>query len=407
MRKLFYLTIILTLLCSNGCSDTSNKSAELENIKPVAVEKLNSETFPILLEYIGTLQSKQIKKYSFKSSGKIAKIPVANGQLVNKGDMLAELDSTELKLAAKASESQMNAAKALYDKAVKGASDEEIDQAKLNVKKAKDAYDFSLSTYEKVQKLYDSGSISKQKLDESKLQLDNSETNLKLTEEILSQATNGSRAEDKQAAYAQYQQAKASYEAQEKLVEDTQLKADVNGYVVNVLYEIGEMAPAGHPVVVIRTDGQIINVGLSQQDIKKIDIGTEVNITIDDTKIKGLVSLINNVIDNKSRTYNVEIAIDDSYKSLNLPLGSIANVSFIMGSKNGVWVPISYISNDGQDYVYVVEDNRVVRKNIIIKNIYQDKVLVDGLKSGDLLITKGIKNVKEGYKVVVQQQIGG
>lgn len=401
MRRIFCFIIMLSMVFSVGCSSIDNNSLE-ENIRPVVVESLEPTTFPILINYIGTLQSKDLKKYSFKSSAKIKTIYVSEGQYVKKGDLLIELDADDLNKAVSASKHQMDAAKALYDKSIKGATSEQRNQAELTVKQAQDGYDFALESYGKMQKLYEAGSISKQQLDEVKLQLDNAESSLKLAREALNQVNSGATEEDKRAALSQYEQAKTAYEAQLSLLDDASLVSDSDGYIVSILYKEGELVPQGYPAIVVRTDEQIVSVGLSQEDISKIDLKTKANIIINDVNFKAHVSNINRAVDMETLTYNVELSIDEQLSEKDFLLGAIAKVELQIGEESGIWIPIVNIMSDGEDYVYVVMDEHVVRKNISILSVYEDKVLVEGLSPNEKLIVKGMKNVKEGYKVIIE-----
>lgn len=403
MKKYLCFTMILTLIFSIGCSSVTKENNMEENIRPVVVETVEAKTFPILLNYIGTLQSKDLKKYSFKSSAKVKNIHVEEGQYVKKGDLLVELDTSDLAKAVDAARYQMDAAKAVYDKAAKGASSEQKKQAELTVKQAQDGYNFALDSYNKILELYNAGSVSKQQLDEVKLQLDNAESSLKLANEGLSQVLSGASEEEKKAAYSQYEQAKTAHEGQLSLLEDASLMSDSDGYIIDILYSEGELVPQGYPVVVLRTDEQAISVGLSQQDIKKIDINTKANITIDDVIVRANVSNINRAVDMETLTYNVELTIDDKISDKEFLLGSVVKVDFQIGSEMGIWIPIVNVMNDIQDYVYIVEQDHVVRREINIKSIYEDKVLTEDLAPGEKLIVKGMKNVKEGYKVTLQE----
>lgn len=402
MRKALCIVIILVLVFASGCSNISNNNGLEENIRPVVVNDLEKATYPILLNYVGTLQSKDLKKYSFKSSAKIKTINVSEGQYVKKGDLLIELDTEDINKAVSAAKHQMDAAKALYDKSLKGATSEQRNQAELTVKQAQDGYNFALESYEKMQKLYEAGSISKQQLDEVKLQLDNAESSLKLAKETLNQVKSGATEEDKKAALSQYEQAKTAYEAQLSLLEDASLVSDSDGYIVSILYKEGELVPQGYPAVVIRTDEQVVSVGLSQEDISRVNLGTKANVTINELKMKAHVSNVNRAVDMETLTYNVELTIDESLSEEHFLLGAIAKVELQIGEKSGIWVPIVNIMNDGEDYVYLAKDGHVVRKNINILSVYEDKVLVEGLSPNEKLIVKGMKNVKEGYRVIIE-----
>lgn len=404
MKKTFYLLIISIFIFSTGCSSDQVGPISAENIRSVEIETVKATTLPISLHYIGILQSKDLKKYSFKSSAKIQSIHVSKGQFVKKGEILLTLDASDLDNSAKVAKHQMESAKALYDKSLKGATKEQVNQAQIGVQQAQDNYNFVLESYEKSKTLYDEGIVSKQQLDEVKLQLDNAKNALALAQEVENEVHQGASEEDKKAALSQYEQAKVAYEAQLNLIEDATLVSDCNGYIVDILYKKGELAPAGYPVIVIGTDEPIVSVGLSQEDVKKVELNTKANIITEDTTFAAYVTNINRTIDMGTLTYPVELSFDHPLAEDKFLLGSIVNVEFFIGEKNGIWIPIVNILNDVEDYVYVVENDHVVRRTIDILNVYEDKVLVEGLSPAEKLIVKGMKNVKEGYKVTVSSQ---
>ncbi|MDP3387141.1 MAG: efflux RND transporter periplasmic adaptor subunit, partial [Eubacteriales bacterium] len=78
-----------------------------------------------------------------------------------------------------------------------------------------------------------------------------------------------------------------------------------------------------------------------------------------------------------------------------------AYIDFLVGESTGIWLDIANVSNDGEDFAFVVENERVVRKNIKILAIYENKVLVEGLDINDEIIIRGLDNVRVGYKVTV------
>jgi hypothetical protein len=59
------------------------------------------------------------------------------------------------------------------------------------------------------------------------------------------------------------------------------------------------------------------------------------------------------------------------------------------------------VLNDGEDFVYVVENERVLRKNIKIISIFENKILTEGLSVNDEIIIKGLDSIRVGYKVTV------
>lgn len=341
---------------------------EAENIvkaRPVKAMEIKEETYPITLDYIGTIDTKEIKNISFKVPGKIKKIDVNEGDFVSKGMAIASLDVTDLSFNLDSAKAQKNMAEA-------------------NLNKAKEDSKFTLDNYNKISKLHKDGAVSQQQFDEAELKLKVSRASLEATT-------------------AQYEQAKANYESIKNTISDATIVADEAGYVVDVISKEGENISSGMPVILLRPEKQIIHVGLSQEDVKKVSIGQSAKVVLDDFKGEGKISNIDYIPDQQSRTYDTEIEMTKEFSSEEFLIGSIAKVSINVNDKKGIWIPVRTLMSDGEDYVYIVEEDRIVRRNILLHQIYENKVLIDGLVDGEMLVTEGMKYVKDGYLVYIEE----
>ncbi|OOM13934.1 efflux RND transporter periplasmic adaptor subunit [Clostridium saccharobutylicum] len=403
MNKKILVTCLafLNLFILSGCSGESDSKADVKTY-PVKTIELQDKSYPVSLEYEGLTGGSEVKKLSFKSAAKVAKIYVSKGQHVKKGDNLVDLDKSDLNFAMDAAKAQMDSASAQYNKAVNGAQTEDINKAQIAVKNAQDNYNYCKDLYDKNVTLYQGQAISKQQLDDTKIKLDDSESALNSANETLTQLQNGTREEDKQAALAALNTTKANYDSKVNLVEDASLKAPEDGYVVDVLCKENEMQAAGYPVILFRNENQVVTVGLSDDDVKKVQIGEKAKIKIDDDTVDGEIMNIVQSADTQSGTYSAEIKITNPIDNSKFYIGQSVKVYINDGEKNGIWIPISSILNDGQDYVYAVEDSRAVRKNITIGQTNEDQVCVEGLEVGDNLVSEGMKNIKAGYQVSVE-----
>ncbi|KLU67611.1 multidrug export protein EmrA [Desulfosporosinus acididurans] len=398
-RVLLIFSLFLSFLLVSGCGANSDSNKSDTKTYPVKTIQVKEENYPVSLEYQGITGESEVRKLSFKSSAKIAKIYVTKGQHVTKGEPLVDLDKTDLNYAMQAAQSQMNAAAAQYNKAVNGAQQEDINKAEIAVKNAQDNYNYYKDLYDKNVTLYNSSAISKQALDGSKLQLDSSEAALNSAQQTLQQLRDGSRDEDKEALLAQLNAATADYNSKMDLVQDASMVSDLDGYVVDVLCKEGELQPAGNPVILMRSDDQVITVGLSDKDVKKIKVGTKATITIDNQSVDGEISNIVQMADQQSGTFSTEIKLLNPIDNDQFYIGESVKVYIETGDQRSILIPISCILNDGEDYVYVIENGRAVRKNITLGDAHEDKVSVEGLKAGDKLVIEGMKNIKAGYQV--------
>ncbi len=189
----------------------------------------------------------------------------------------------------------------------------------------------------------------------------------------------------------------------ETLGEDQELLSEMDGYVVNVEQSEGAMVAPGYPVILLRSVDQIVKFGMIQSDVKRIESENDIDIevTIDEKTYQGKLVGINQMPDVKSRTYDVTIEILDSDQFL---LGELCEVTINLNEVKGIWLPIAYIQNDGEDYVYTVNsENRIVRKNLLLGELNDAYVRVDGLEVGDRVVVVGNGFVREGQKVTLRE----
>ena len=83
-RWISVVLIGILAISATGCSTA--QGAEESPARSVSVTDVKSVERADVKTYIGTIDAKDIVKYSFKTPGKIAAIPVEVGQPVRKGD---------------------------------------------------------------------------------------------------------------------------------------------------------------------------------------------------------------------------------------------------------------------------------------------------------------------------------
>ncbi len=356
LTKIIFIIIALSLMTS--CQDTQEEVIIKE--KPVKTMILKAEQRDNVIQYKGTVVPEDILKKSFVSGGTIQTISVEKGDKVEIGQSLASLNAEKADIAVSSSSSQASAAYQDYQKAL-------------------DQVNYLRKQYADTETLFNAGAVSKQQVDDLKLKLD-------LAEKSLAQAQSVYYSAAEQTRY------------NKTLQSDSDIFSDINGYVVEVMYKEGELAPPGYPVVVIRTEELKVKIALSSDDKNRIGVGDPAFLIIDGIKIKSRVTSINSVPDQDTNTYEAELSVLEPDK---FNIGDLIETGIITGSAKGIWVNINYILSDGFDYVYVVKDGRAFKKNVEIQSIVGDKALVNGLDDGDELIVAGYASVSDGYKIKI------
>ena len=195
---------------------------------------------------------------------------------------------------------------------------------------------------------------------------------------------------------ATYDSAKNNYDSAVETLEDCVLRAKSDGYVIQVSVTEGGMANPIMPAVVLGSNRCVVNFGVSQRDIRDIYQGLGAKITVNGAPFDGYISKIGLMPDESIRTYATDVVI---LTEDNFYLGELATVKINIGARQGIWLPLSVILNDGEDYVYLVEDGRAKRQNVVIEEVNNDMVMVSGLGEGNIVISEGMKLVKTGSAV--------
>ena len=199
-----------------------------------------------------------------------------------------------------------------------------------------------------------------------------------------------------------YESAKANYEVAKRSVDECTYRAQMSGKVVKMVGTEGGLATPLAPVLVVGSNAMVVQFGVSQSDMRDVKPGQKAIISISGTEYNGTVKDVTPIPDQTTRTYTTNVLINNAPVTLNL--GEIAFVKISLGEKTGVWLPLSVIMNDGQDYIYAVENNRATRKNIVIADINNDMVRVTGLDDGAHIISEGMKTVKSGNLVHIMSE---
>jgi RND family efflux transporter MFP subunit len=183
------------------------------------------------------------------------------------------------------------------------------------------------------------------------------------------------------------------------------VKSDFNGVVTAVSVVEGATVAAGAQTVTLANlDDVEVSVQISKSDLPKIAIGQQVDITINNKPYTGEISKISGTA---TKNNNGVAVVDTTIKVTNpdsdIILGVEANNKIhAQKAENTLVLPYEYVQTDSEgDYVYVVENGIVVRKNVTIGIASSTEAqIVDGLNAGDKIVTGNYEILSDGMAVV-------
>jgi multidrug efflux pump subunit AcrA (membrane-fusion protein) len=386
----------LAALPSAGCGPKAKVAAD----QPVAVvlRTPNRVQQPVSVAASGAVEANVTAQGAFQIAGRVARVLVEEGQAVTKGQVLAELDSTDYRNGYDAAQAQADAAQAVDRKAQQGPRSQELEQARID-------YERWLDEYNRMKFLYEHKSLAAN--DFKKI-----EAGYQAAQQRYEMAKQGTRVEDKQAANGQFRAASAQMHEAEKRLGDTKLRAPISGFIGMRRIDVGDTVGAGTPVIsVLDLNPVKVRVAIPEDEIGKVHEGARATVTIpslDGKEFEGKVETVGVAADPASRTYAVKIAVPNPARLLRAGMVSQAKV---LGTTtvNAITVPGNAIMHDPKGvahvYVYSPEQQRVYARRVEVGGLIGNEVEIrSGLAGDEQVVVAGQQNVREGSPAKV---IGG
>jgi HlyD family secretion protein len=412
------LIVVLLVLSKTGVIGKKDKGTEVE------IATVNEITVVETVSATGKIQPEIEVKISSEVSGEIIALPVKEGQVVKKGDLLVKINPDLYTSGYKRTISNLSGTKA------------GLSQADASFKEAKSNYDRSKT-------LFDKGIISKSDWDKAVASFE------------VAKAT-------KESAYYNVQSASATVNEAKDNLGRTTIYAPADGTISMLNVELGERVLGTQQMTgteilrVANLNNMEVEVDVNENDIVKINVGDSAKVEVDaylKKEFKGIVTSISNsastaLTADQVTNFKVKIRIlKESYMDLleGKPAsyspfrpGMTATVDIITTRKeNVIGVPISSIvvkSDTTATTKIVVEDpeakeNKIAQKSDkkfecvfvkvgdkakirIVKTGIQDDTNIEvttGLKKGDIIIigpyTTVTKELNSGDKIVVSSGI--
>ena len=238
---------------------------------------------PVYLQ--GQVEAKQIN-VAPKVPGRVKAIYKQEGDQVHKGDLLLELESTELDAKLSQAEAARLAAQAQSDKAQRGARSEQIQGAYNVWQQAQAAAQLAEKTYQRVSNLYNEKVLPAQKKDEAYTQMVALQKQAEAAKSQYEMAKNGARVEDKTAAQALVAQAQGVITEVNAYKDGANVFAPADAEIQTIIPNEGEIVNAGYPVMnLIDTQDEWVVFNIREDKMADFKIGT---------KFKGIVPALGN-----------------------------------------------------------------------------------------------------------------
>lgn len=242
----------------------------------------------------GKVEKEQIAVVS-KIPGKILKIFVKEGDIVQKGDTLALLDIPEVEAKKNQAQGAVLSAKAQYKMAVKGATENQIKQLEAKKMGLKEQYEFAQKSIKRLTNMLKDSLISQQTYDETFAKYQGAQAQYNAVIAELDDAKKGARIEQQTMALGQQDRALGALQEVETADQERYIIAPQNMSIETITLAVGELALPGYTLF----NGYLVNstyfrFTIEESQLAKFKTGQEVSLHVPYKKedIKGTISTI-------------------------------------------------------------------------------------------------------------------
>lgn len=312
---------------------------------PVTVKAMALEPFEHYIEITGKLEAEEDAFISPEMSGQIDKIHVKEGQYISHGQLMISLNTSI---------------------------------TESSIQEVKTGLELAIKIYEKQKELWD------QKI--------------------------GSELQYLEAKNAK-EQAEARLATLEAQLDMARIRAPFSGVVETIMLKEGEMAMPGMQVIQMVSLNKLKLYGnISERYMTSIKKGDIVIVNFPDVKglnMKVPIHRVGNVIDNASRTFRIEMKINNGQKTLKPNMYSTIQVNDFKTASAFVVPSVSIKQDIKGNYLYVAtreEGELKARKRYVETGLsYKDQTMIrEGLSEGEEVIVKGFSQVSDGVNIAIK-----
>lgn len=369
MKKITMMVLtILLLLTFVGCEKEASVEAVEERVVSVEVSQPALGSLVNETTIVGKLQAKSsaIAYAQLSIPEEILAVNYQVGDFVDKDDVIVILDS-------ESTDDQVENARLSYE------------AARRNYNAVLESVEAGIANLERTQALYDQGVASKQQLEAAELQA--SDGQLKTLA-------------------AQLSQAKFAYENAQKTIDNTTIVAPISGVISSLNFEKDNVATSQNTLMITELSALEIDLMITEDVLTSLTDETKVMVHVDsfDQLVDSEIISVNPVADQRTGLYNMTVALNND--EMKFMPGMFASVYIQFTNEETFLIPIDSVLTDDQGaYVYVIENEQVVKRTIEIGDDDGEIIEVkSGLDETSQLVVRGQNYIDEETQIRV---IGG
>ena len=409
---LLFALFVVGILWFGGGIGPPAAATEIElQVRPIPVATISAQqadSYEIKRSYLGQIESQRQSLLSFEIPGKLLVVHVDEGEMVEKGQLLAELDTQILVSQKNSLTAQVAAAKSKLDELVKGARIEVLAAAKADVENWQAQRNLAESRVRRFQKLVESSAIARQEYDDARFGKQAAEARLATAQARLEELNNGTRQEQIASQQAIWQRLKADQETVEIQIQKSNLLAPYKGTISRRNLDEGAVLLTGQVVLEMFDHKNMeARVGLPAQIVQQARIDTAIEFKYRDQTFSAAFKTVRPAKNPTTRTVDVIYSLED--QTTPSIIGDVIELRRNQEIKEtGFWLPADSLVENyrGLWGCFIAKDSglgeEVKAELLELELLHQqgNRVYVAGaIKPGDQVIVSGVHRIVDGQVV--------
>ena len=348
-----------------------------------------------------------------KMSGRLVKLFVDQGDRVEAGQVVAQMDDRDIQAQVRQQKANVELAGARLAEARAGSRSEEIAQAQAQVAAAQSQVNLTQERTVRYQNLFRQGAIAKDQLDEVLANAQSAQANLQQTQKRVEELRNGTRIEQVDQAEAQLAQAEAALQSVQVQAEDMSIRSPLSGIVSQKYANVGAFvtpttsasatsSATSTSIVAVASNLEVL-AKIAETDIAQIKMGQAVEIQADAFPgqiFKGRVRLVapSAVVEQNVTSYQVRVTLGTGQQTLKA--GMNVDLNFVGDRlKDALVIPtVAIVTQQGKTGVMVADDKQQPQFRPVTIGVSQDEdtQVLKGLELGEQVFVYQPKSPRQG-----------
>ena len=378
------------------------------------------ETFPVQSEngyttrrvFVGRIEAARKSDLAFEVAGLVQELHSEEGDRVEKGQVLARLDSQRLRSRRDELAAELDSQRAILDELREGPRSEKIEQARARVKAWESRLELADSTRQRSREAFELNALAGLEWDQARLHRETVSRELEVASQQLRELENGTRPEKVRAQEGSVRRLISQIQTLDIDIQKSTLRAPYSGVLSARLADEGEVFAVGHSVFQLLEDRHLeARIGVASDEVGGLSPGDEKELEVAGKTVLSRVKAILPLREDRSRTVNVLFSIEDPDGLRDGDLVRLALEQFV--PQKGFWVPLTALTESVRGLWAALalvpvsqslEQYRLERRELELLVSQPDRAFVRGtIRDGEQIVAAGLHRLAPGQTVVAVQ----